>query len=117
MLFFFYRNKISGIEVMTNMTKEVCVAWGWIHGNEAEIIRFMKQGMTMCEVMEMNIWRVGPTSVMLRDNYCTKNLPRAAKSVCDFKITYQEYNNFMFINLVPNWMGDVAILYYEVENS
>lgn len=121
MIFVFFSFKILGKEVTTNMTKQICEACVLAHGNDAEVIRFTKRGMIMCSKlcgkMDMNILRVGPTLVILKDYYCTKKLLKSAKCVCVYKITCQEYNNFMFINLLPNRTGEIAILYYEVENS
>lgn len=103
------------------MTRQVCEACILARGNEARIIRFTKRGIStcsrLCTKMDFNILRVWPTSVVLKDYYCTKKVLKPAKCVCVFKITCQEYNNFMFINLIPDRSGDVAILYYEVENS
>jgi hypothetical protein len=107
----------AGKSFNRSIARIVCEGCLVARGSQVERIQFSKRGLRMCSKVcnkqSEHILRVSPTTVTLKDYYCTRKRMTAPTCVCVFKVTCQEFNHFVFIHFVPNRIGDVAMLYFE----
>lgn len=106
-----------GKEFNTTIAKTVCEARAYVRGSRVECIKFTKRGMNtclkVCNKRSEKILHVAPTTVTLRDSFCTKKRLKPASCICSYKIMCEEYIHYVFMNFIPNLNGDVAVLYTE----
>lgn len=67
----------------------------------------------VCRKQNSNILVGEGTKIELRDSYCTKILLDIPKCVCVLKYTCQELSYYIFLHIIANRHGDVALLYFE----
>lgn len=107
----------AGKNFNRSIARLVCEGCLVARGAKIERIQFSKRGLKVCSKacyrQSELILRVSPTTVTLKDYYCTRKRLIAPTCVCVFKVTCQEFNHFVFIHFIPNGAGDVAMLYFE----
>lgn len=112
---------ISGKDFNSTVARKVCEACVQVKGGRVKSNGFTKQGTSLCEkacqIQNQKILRVSPTTVTLKDNYCTKIRMKAATCVCVFKIVCLEYSHYAFIHYITDRTGHVAMLYFEAGHA
>lgn len=118
---FFFIYHSSGADFNKTIAKDLCQVCIFARGSRVECDRFTKRGTNLCEKVchrqDQNILRRSPTTVVLKDSYCTKSQLKPATCVCVFKVMCHEFNHFAFVHFITDRNGEVALQYYEAGHA
>lgn len=67
----------------------------------------------VCDHQNRLLRPVKPTKIDLTHSYCTKVDLKLATCVCVFKVTTRETTSFAFFHFTPNYLGQLAMVYFE----
>jgi len=100
------------------ITKSLCASHLTVMGSSLVSNHFTRQGIDMCtkvcKTQLEKILKVYPTTVILKDMYCSRSGIRMASCICEFKISCQVNIHSVLIHFIVNREGYLAVFDEEV---
>lgn len=112
--FYYYLGKLFN----NTITKSLCSSHLTVMGSSLVSNHFTRQGIDMCtkvcKTQLDKILKVYPTTVVLKDMYCSRSGIRMASCICEFKISCQVNIHSVLIHFIVNRDGYLAVFDEEV---
>ncbi|KAE9528538.1 hypothetical protein AGLY_012109 [Aphis glycines] len=110
--------KVLGKSFNNTITKSLCSSHLTVMGSSLVSNHFTRQGIDMCtkvcKTQLDKILKVYPTTVVLKDMYCSRSGIRMASCICEFKISCQVNIHSVLIHFIVNRDGYLAVFDEEV---